>query len=228
LESFQVIRKMPQYFAFLRAVNAGTGRVVRMNALREAFESLGFLRVATFLGSGNVVFETRARDLGTLERKSNADSKQALGYEVRVFLRTHAELKEIGAFEPFENTVVQGADLDIIFLAHDLDEGPKAKLVAPRTRMDGFRATDVKFTGGVARGQAGRFSRRYHWRRCSACSAARTPLESWSRFRKIGDCCREFPKNARFSGKFSRTGVIHAGFKSFRRNENVGPSANLD
>jgi len=110
-----------------------------MNALREAFESLGFLRVATFLGSGNVVFETRARDVGTLERKIERRLQQALGYEVRVFLRTHAELKEIGAFEPFENTVVQGADLNIIFLAHDLDEGPKAKLVAPRTRMDGFR-----------------------------------------------------------------------------------------
>ena len=110
-----------------------------MNALREAFESLGFLRVATFLGSGNVVFETRARDVGTLERKIERRLQQALGYEVRVFLRTHAELKEISAFEPFENTVVQGADLNIIFLAHDLDEGPKAKLVAPRTRMDGFR-----------------------------------------------------------------------------------------
>jgi len=60
---------MPQFFAFLRAVNAGPGRVARMNVLRQAFESLGFSGVATFLGSGNVVFETRTKDVGWLEKK---------------------------------------------------------------------------------------------------------------------------------------------------------------
>src|SRR5215469_11743308 len=105
---------MSQYFAFLRAINAGPGRVVRMNALREAFESLGFLRVATFLGSGNVVFETRARDVGTLERKIERRLQQALGYTVPVFLRTHAELKEIASLEPFEDSETRGADLNII------------------------------------------------------------------------------------------------------------------
>src|SRR5712664_4300114 len=43
---------------------------------------------------------------------------------------------------------------------------------------------DVKFTGGVARSQAHRFSRLCRWRSCYACrlrSAARTQLESWSR-----------------------------------------------
>jgi uncharacterized protein (DUF1697 family) len=39
-----------------------------MNVLRQTFESLGFSGVATFLGSGNVVFETRATDVGTLEK----------------------------------------------------------------------------------------------------------------------------------------------------------------
>ena len=63
------IWKMSPSFAFLRAINAGPGRVVRMNVLRQAFESLGFSGVATFLGSGNVVFETRATDVGTLEKK---------------------------------------------------------------------------------------------------------------------------------------------------------------
>ena len=110
-----------------------------MNVLRKAFESLGFLRVATFFGSGNVVFETRAKGVGTLEKKIERRLQQALGYDVPVFIRTHAELKEIGAFEPFENSVIQGADVNIIFLADDLDETSKAKLVALETDMDGFR-----------------------------------------------------------------------------------------
>jgi len=86
---------MPQFFAFLRAINAGPGRVVKMSVLHRTFESLGFFGVATFLGSGNVVFETRAKDVGRLAKTIERGLKQALGYSVPLFIRTHAELKEI-------------------------------------------------------------------------------------------------------------------------------------
>ena len=57
--------------------------MVRMKVLRKAFESLGFAGVATFLGSGNLVFETRAKDIGKIEQKIERRLKQALGYSVR-------------------------------------------------------------------------------------------------------------------------------------------------
>ena len=110
-----------------------------MNVLRKAFESLGFVRVATFLGSGNVVFEARAQDIGTLERKIERTLQQALGYTVPVFVRTHAELKEIASLEPFEDSETRGADLNIILLANKLDGRSKAKLLALQTETDGFR-----------------------------------------------------------------------------------------
>jgi len=130
---------MPQLFAFLRAINAGPGRVVRMNVLRQAFESLRFSGVATLLGSGNVVFETRAKDVGTLEKKIERRLQQTLGYNVPVFIRTHAELKEMAALEPFENSEIHGADVNIILLADKLDERSEAKLIALTTTTDGFR-----------------------------------------------------------------------------------------
>jgi uncharacterized protein (DUF1697 family) len=110
-----------------------------MNVLRKAFESLGFVRVATFLGSGNVVFETRAQDIGTLERKIERTLQQALGYTVPVFVRTHAELKEIASFEAFEDSETRGADLNIILLTNKLDGRSKAKLLALHTETDVFR-----------------------------------------------------------------------------------------
>jgi uncharacterized protein (DUF1697 family) len=58
-----------------------------MKVLRKAFESLGFARVATFLGSGNVVFETRAKNLGVLEQKIERTLRQALGFKVPVFIK---------------------------------------------------------------------------------------------------------------------------------------------
>jgi uncharacterized protein (DUF1697 family) len=110
-----------------------------MNVLREAFESLGFARVTTFLGSGNVVFESRARDMGALERKIERTLQQALGYAVPVFIRTQAELKEIASLESFQNSEIRGADLNIILLANSLNEQSKAKLVALQSDTDGFR-----------------------------------------------------------------------------------------
>ena len=72
---------MTQYFAFLRAINVG-GRVVKMDRLRQIFESLGFSGVETFIASGNVVFETSSNNVKTLERKIENALREALGYEV--------------------------------------------------------------------------------------------------------------------------------------------------
>ena len=109
-----------------------------MNVLRHAFESLGFSGVATFLGNGNVVFETDTKVVRALEKKIERALRKALGYNAPVFIRTHAELKEIAAVEPFANSEIRGADVNIILLADNLDERSKAKLVALRTGTDGF------------------------------------------------------------------------------------------
>ena len=52
--------KMSRFIAFLRAINAGPRRSVKMELLRRIFDSLHFADVATFLGRGNVVFRTSA------------------------------------------------------------------------------------------------------------------------------------------------------------------------
>ena len=60
---------MFRFIAFLRAMNVGGGRTVKMQSLRQVFESLGFSKVATFIASGNVVFETTKKKTKRLERK---------------------------------------------------------------------------------------------------------------------------------------------------------------
>jgi uncharacterized protein (DUF1697 family) len=130
---------MPQFFAFLRAINAGPKRAARMSVLRQTFESLGFFGVAPFLGSGNVVFETRAKDVRRLEKTIESELKQALGYSVPVFIRTHAELKAIVASKAFDKPLILDADVNIIFLAHSLDQKDRANLMALATETDRFR-----------------------------------------------------------------------------------------
>jgi uncharacterized protein (DUF1697 family) len=57
---------MSRYIAFLRAINVG-GHTVKMDILRQQFEALGFSNVETFIASGNVIFETMAKNGRTLE-----------------------------------------------------------------------------------------------------------------------------------------------------------------
>lgn len=124
-----------RYIAFLRAINVG-GHVVTMDRLRELFESAGLTGVQTYIASGNVVFESRARSASSLEAKIASHLERELGYEVATFLRTADELAEIAAREPFPKR--DGATLHIGFLANALTKAQQVDLMKFRSPADEF------------------------------------------------------------------------------------------
>jgi uncharacterized protein (DUF1697 family) len=130
---------MFKFVAFLRAINVGGGRSVKMQSLRQVFESLGFSRVATFIASGNVVFETTTKKTKTLEREIERALKAALGYEVRTFVRGEAKLAKIAGYRPFPRSKFDETwHSNIIFLADSLNEKLKENVNALGTNMDAF------------------------------------------------------------------------------------------
>ena len=130
---------MFRFIAFLRAINVGGGRTVKMHSLRQVFESLGFSEVATFIASGNVVFETTRKKTKTLERDIERALKETLGYEVRTFVRGEAELAKIASYRPFpQSTFDEAWQSNIIFLADDLNENLKQNVNALVTNTDAF------------------------------------------------------------------------------------------
>lgn len=92
------------YVAFLRAINVG-GRTVRNDQLRELFEALDLDNVATFIASGNVIFESRARSARKLEAAIERQLQGALGFVVDTHLRSFQQLAQIAAYEPFPHIV---------------------------------------------------------------------------------------------------------------------------
>lgn len=129
---------MPHFVAFLRAINVG-GHVVKMDALRGHFEAMGFGAVETFIASGNVIFESRARDAEAIEAKLEKGLEAALGYEVATFLRTPAELAAIAAHAPFPAARMAAARaLNVAFLKEPLDAAGERALAALRTEVDDF------------------------------------------------------------------------------------------
>ena len=127
---------MTRYFAFLRAINVG-GHVVKMDRLRELFESLGFSSVETFIASGNVIFESTSTNVKALEKKIENRLHEALGYEVTTFIRTGPELGEIANYQPFRKSDLATAlALNIVFLGETLNEKSKVALMDLRTEFD--------------------------------------------------------------------------------------------
>ena len=128
---------MPRYAAFLRAVNVG-GRVVKMDELRRLFEKLGLGAVETFIASGNVVFESRAK-AATLAPKLEAALFHALGYEVPTFVRTGAEVVAIAGHEPFDAKRRAGAhSIHVGLLAEPPGAAARKALAALQTPTDEF------------------------------------------------------------------------------------------
>ncbi len=130
---------MSRLVAFLRAINAGR-HTIKMETLRQIFETLGFSQVETFTASGNVMFETDTQDIRALEKKIEKGLREELGYEVATFIRTEKELAKIANYTPFHLSDLDGAgELNIVFLAEALDDETKQKLMALSNDTDMFR-----------------------------------------------------------------------------------------
>ncbi len=91
---------MTRYIALLRSINVGTGRTIKMDALRTMFAAARATDVATYIQSGNVVF-THARGEASLVEHLEKHIAEAAGFPVPVILRTAADWTRVVANNPF-------------------------------------------------------------------------------------------------------------------------------
>jgi uncharacterized protein (DUF1697 family) len=94
---------MGAFVALFRAINVGGNNAVRMDALREMHESLGFRKVTTLLQTGNVVFECDETDPAKLAGLIAREFEKKFGFKSEVMVRTPAQLKELLNKNPFQN-----------------------------------------------------------------------------------------------------------------------------
>ena len=132
---------MPKLVAFLRAINVG-GHTVTMETLRGTFQSLGLKDVETFIASGNVIFTAPPGKAADLERKIEAQLHKSLGYEVKTFLRTDAEVAAIARYKPFKDAQLKSAQaLNVGFLSGPMVPSAVKTLMAMRTPIDDFHVS---------------------------------------------------------------------------------------
>jgi len=93
-----------KYVAFLRGINVGGNKLIKMEALAAAFTNAGFRKVKTYIASGNVIFSTPATDREALAKKIEKVLLTAFGHEITVLLFPFAELQAIVNSNPFNRT----------------------------------------------------------------------------------------------------------------------------
>ena len=94
------------YAAFLRGINVGGHRSIKMADLRAAFTAQGFTDVKTVLASGNVRFAAAESDASALRNTIERFLSQEFGYDIPVLLRTVADLERLQQANPFEEVVI--------------------------------------------------------------------------------------------------------------------------
>lgn len=119
---------MIKYVAFLRGINVGGHKLIKMTDLARFFSAMGFGKVKTYIVSGNVLFETAETNSDALTRKVETGLHKALGYEVAVILRTISELEALVEQDPFKQL---GADADVKKYVTFLAEKHQSKLKVP-------------------------------------------------------------------------------------------------
>ena len=99
---------MSDYIAFMRAMNVpGHGRVT-MSDVRAAFAAAGCWRINTFIQSGNIIFESRPKDVKAVLRAVKRTLGAVLNEEPVILLRT---VGEVDARVILEKALVNRAEL---------------------------------------------------------------------------------------------------------------------
>ncbi|MFD0715301.1 DUF1697 domain-containing protein [Paenibacillus sp. GCM10027626] len=96
------------YIALLRGINVGGNNKIKMAELRAAMEQAGFLRVQTYIQSGNILFVAE-EDADLLRLRLEQTIEQSFGLKIPVVLRTAQQLKQIIAGCPFTEEQIAAA-----------------------------------------------------------------------------------------------------------------------
>ena len=147
---------MAAIISLLRAVNVAGHNMVKMDALRELYESLGLRGAQTYVQSGNVVFRTDAKDLIRLQKRIEDAIERSFGFRTGVVLRSSAELKDIIRRNPFaKRSGIEPKRLVVSFLTGKPGPESKEKIVQIKVGpeemyLDG-RELYIYYAGGMGK-----------------------------------------------------------------------------
>ncbi|MBI5084243.1 MAG: DUF1697 domain-containing protein [Acidobacteria bacterium] len=146
---------MPAIVCLLRGVNMGGNNRMKMEPLRDLFESLRLRNPRTYIQSGNIVFRSNAKDLDKLASRIQEAIGLGFGFQPDVVLRTASDLQTVVARNPFAGRTDVARDrLVVLFLPSDPSQEVRERVHAlnpgpEEIHFDG-REIYIHFPNGVS------------------------------------------------------------------------------
>jgi len=147
-----------RWVALLRGINVSRANRLAMGDLRMTIQAIGFDNVATYIQSGNVVFDTSGSDAST-EESLAARIRDALavqhGVDVPVVVRSADELLRVAAALSAAESAADSKLLHVLFLDKEPAVGADASIEPQRYEPDRWtvdgRQIYVRYPNGSGR-----------------------------------------------------------------------------
>ena len=112
---------MTRYIAFLRGINMAGHNIIKMDSLKNTFETAGMKNIKTYGQSGNVVFDSRFKNIDTLTKKIENQLSTYYGREFKTMIRTVYEIECLIKQNPFKKKKNTGdAKFYVLFLHREI------------------------------------------------------------------------------------------------------------
>jgi len=166
---------MTTYINLLRGINVGGHRKIKMADLKTCYKSLGLTNIATYIQSGNVIFDSDA-DAVTLTNHIHTAIKEQFGFEVGILLHPITTWQSIYQNAPFDPEVHDPKKLVVTCFLEPFPEQAEAifSTLTPKTEQltlgeqviymycpDGYGKT--KITNAVLEKQFGMLATTRNW-----------------------------------------------------------------
>ena len=125
-----------KYLCLLRGINVGGNNIIKMAALKKAFEDMGYTDVTTYIQSGNVVFSSN-KSPSTLQSTIEKTLSKRFTYASKVVVITKNDLKKAIREAPKSfGARPEKYKYDIIFLKKPLTAVKAIKEIEVREGVD--------------------------------------------------------------------------------------------
>ena len=137
--------RMQIYIALFRGINVGGKNKLPMKDLVAALESVNARDVATYIQSGNAVFQSQETDASLLSEGIGAVIQERHGFEPRVLVLSSEEMEEAILSNPFPEAESEPKTLHLYFLASSPEQPDLDGLEAIKGDRERFVLGDGAF-----------------------------------------------------------------------------------
>lgn len=125
-----------RYIALLRGINVTGTNMIKMDALRQAFETPGFKKVVSYINSGNLAFNTpKSAEIKLVSKIENAIADE-FGLRVSVMIREQSSISDVLANNPFAGQYESHKQMNVLFLREPIPIEKQDEILALQTDLE--------------------------------------------------------------------------------------------